>query len=869
MNNLNKIFNVNSDREYYRLMESFDLHPQVMFLIEDIAFNGLDVDTQRNQILSVLALNSDEAYLACKEQFSKRPSRPFKRTLKEAEQAFQELSLNDVMELNELVELVAKKCKNDKIAYQQLYQMLLKATSKNIANAFFNIAFNAENTDDNLKFNTDIVIDGKNLAQTIFPLKNSITSLLNSIKEPSKAVSESVQIVNEESLDNDLHATSSIIDNIDDVTTLEKIVKMIDERIINSRSTGEKNAYNTIKTNIIGRINKLKKNGINECIASNVVSAAVEEDTFDNMLNDLAKPTVINITVNKENGDLTVPEPSEDCCEDSSLINGVKTVQPVNISPNAIDAPQLRKPNQAMVASALSALSSHMNDVKSDSRENNLECLQTINTLLQQISDYFNNLLSESHNRKENGYRSAGFLNVKTNEIQWLKEGDTHSGKKTLKEFDDGWVRFGVAPTKKDFYCYVSSTNKAYFNNAIKVLNNVLSENLDYYQLEHFTDNYIDASRCKVSPNGKPLWESKYSPVLPKNVKRMLESGRATINNDGVLVIDEALLEARQHRPFFTYTFEAPDNQYLEFNGYKIGENSYDVDFLNGDYNYIATAEFTTDGAVEDTIEKSLLKKGYSENDWNIIEKEIINRINIANEDNQLNEETVYDRSWFEVEDGDYPKFTEDGVIIEDEQVDETCSAGATCAANVATIAQPVGKKKKRTVSEQMVVDMILSGNDVATIYKDCLYEFKNGYFYKNHALIQTKNPVEMVAYMEGEIDLPVLEGFLPEQMEMLLEDINSEQQEMSDMNLTPEQRQLKQKQEQNLDAQIQSGNEMKVSIEDEKDKSKLTTNQELVGVDDSDINNKKYVVKDPSTRKIKIVKSDQIKTDDQMNQQG
>ena len=207
--------------------------------------------------------------------------------------------------------------------------------------------------------------------------------------------------------------------------------------------------------------------------------------------------------------------------------------------------------------------------------------------------------------------------------------------------------------------------------------------------------------------------------------------------------------------------------------------------------------------------------------------------------------------------------------LQKEKEVDETCSAGATCAANVATIAQPVGKKKKRTVSEQMVVDMILSGNDVATIYKDCLYEFKNGYFYKNHALIQTKNPVEMVAYMEGEIDLPVLEGFLPEQMEMLLEDIDSNQQEMSDMNLTPEQRQLKQKQEQNLDAQIQAGNEMKVSIEDEKDKSKLTTNQELVGVDDSDINNKKYVVKDPSTRKIKIVKSDQIKTDDQINQQG
>lgn len=99
--------------------------------------------------------------------------------------------------------------------------------------------------------------------------------------------------------------------------------------------------------------------------------------------------------------------------------------------------------------------------------------------------------------------------------------------------------------------------------------------------------------------------------------------------------------------------------------------------------------------------------------------------------------------------------------------------------------------------------------------------------------------------------------------LDMMLEDINNPN-ELSDMDLTPEQRQLKQKQEQNLDSQLNAGANPKVSVEDSKDNNKIETNQELVGVDDTDINNKQYVVKNPATNKIKIVKSNQIKTNDE-----
>ena len=134
------------------------------------------------------------------------------------------------------------------------------------------------------------------------------------------------------------------------------------------------------------------------------------------------------------------------------LINGVQAVQPLTLSPTAIDAPILQKPDQASVVSALSALSSHLNDTKSDSRENNLECLQTINTLLNQISSYFNSLLSES---------------------------------------------------------------------------------------------------------------------------------KMKINNDGVMELNEADIFEHNAKPDFTYTFQTPDNHYIEFSGYKLNDNSYAVSYTH------------------------------------------------------------------------------------------------------------------------------------------------------------------------------------------------------------------------------------------------------------------------------------------------
>lgn len=877
MNQLYKLFNVKSDREYQKIMEQLDLTPYYMFKIEDIANNGQDLMEQRQSILSLLALTTGENYNFCKKQFNRTPRiKKLKENINTPNQ--QSLTLNDIMELNDLIDSVAKKCQHNKMAYQQLYQMIVKSTNKNIANAFFNMAFNAQNTDDNLKFNTDLVINGQNVAQTIYPLKTSIISALNSIQEPKKEQPVTESVLNEEQFIDTIKNIHLLFHKSNNENELENIIKLLDKKIVNSKSTKEKNTFNSIKTNVIAKLNKLKEN-INECLASNIVASAVEEDTFDGLLDSLTTPTVINITVNKETGDCenieTLPVLNNE--PNMNLVQGVQSVQPLTLSPTAIDAPILQKPNSASVVSAISALSSHVNDVKSDSRENNIECLQTINTLLNQISAYFNGILSESVGKlRVNGDGSLipFYLNVFSKKIilknenygdikpEWITDYPSVMPsvimfpyyKNFYQDVMNGWVCVSFNHgNKKDFKeCIIETVDKSFFQKAVNIIRE-FSNN----KIKTFFMVYWNMEKDSVCFADTISYEEK-------SIQEMLDTKDAEINKDGCLVLDESIVLEHSEKPYFTYTFKTPTNDYFEFNGYKIDDESFDIDLMDENYDYIVTSEFSKDGAKDNYIKKYFIENNLGKY-WTMIEKAIVDKINTAEEDNQMNEETVYDHSWYENESGDFPKRTKEGVIIEDEQVDETCSAGATCAGNVATISCPVGKKKKRKLSidESLLLTFVKEGRDCTSSFNGHHYMLKNGYLYKDDQLVKTKNLNEMVEFIQGNIDLPILEGFLPMHLDMMLEDINNPN-ELSDMDLTPEQRQLKQKQEQNLDSQLNAGANPKVSVEDSKDTNKIETNQELVGVDDTDINNKQYVVKNPATNKIKIVKSNQIKTNDE-----
>lgn len=854
MNQIFKIFNVKSEKELNNLLEELNLNYSDMFLIEDIASQNIPINEQRQQILDIIGINDKNIYEKCIKQFKKSGTRQLK------ENVMNNLTLNDIMELNDLIDLVASKC-SDKMLYQQIYQYIVKATSKNIANAFFNMVCNSKNNDSNLKFNTDLIIDGQNLAQLFFSMKENLISFINSLKENKtekvQEQKETTKLVENE-IDSTYNLLSDLINKNSDSSILQQAIKQIEEKIVSAKSIEEKNTLSKLKT-----MAETKLNQLNECLASNVVASAVEEDTFNGLLDEITKPTIINITVNKENGQM-----DEIPCQEVNCEKKLDIVQPVEICPTTVDQPILARPNKAELVSALTALNSHVNDIKSDSRDNNIECLQTINTLLNQISNYFNSTLSES----------------------------------------------------------------------------------------------------------------------------------VEINKDGVMVVDESVLCERNQKPCFTYTYQAPNGEYLEFTAYQIQPNMYDIDLMDGDYNYITTSDFNIDGAQDDNIIIALNKIDTNIN-WNEIESHLIHKISTCIDDYQLDEETVYDHSWYENDDGDFPKRTKDGIIIEnelstynriagvydinnqdfeelekgeehnlslkdyqngkirygiqptekygmicyitaidkgyaykamkkikqhykdinidtfnlefrtddgqkmfvkldsnlhqifenenvenftsedihnklekekqslkDESIEETCSAGATCAGSVAMVQQPIKKKKKNkaeSISENLFFNLLKNNINTAHKFNDDLFEYNNGYLFKNNKLVKTTNINEMIAYINGEINLPLIENILPNQMKYLMEEDSN----LSYSDISPEQRQLKQNTEQELDNSLQGQNTIDVSVENnDNNTSQIQNNQEVVGVDDSDIQNKQYILKDKTSGKYQVADASKIKIEDNTN---
>ena len=134
------------------------------------------------------------------------------------------------------------------------------------------------------------------------------------------------------------------------------------------------------------------------------------------------------------------------------------------------------------------------------------------------------------------------------------------------------------------------------------------------------------------------------------------------------------------------------------------------------------------------------------------------------------------------------------------------------------------------------------------------IFESK-GYLYIDNAILKATNKEAILEAIDDIyndcLETPVLEGFTPYQLEILMED---------DMNtntiITPEE---KKEQQDELDSQIQLNPNLKVGYTDE-NSSNVEDNQELVGVDDSDMNNKKYVVRDPQSGKVKVANASQIK---------
>lgn len=691
MNNLYNVFNVQSEHEFSKFFDKLNLSTNDLIAISEIAESAiLTLANKREQILEVLAGSSDGNYELCLEQFNKVQKQ---RVLKENN--IPSLNLNQVMELNQLVENVANKL-NIPNCIKGLYSLIKNKTNDKIAKTFIGMVQQSQVNNSELKFNTELQVNGQNLAMVIYQIKEPIEMFINSLKNPQKdnKSEQNSKSIQETKLNESFNQYEEIVRELDkivegttDINILSNIAQRINVLLTKAGNMNEANNIAKLKSTIDSKINELSNNSkIDECVAQDVVSTACGEDTFNGLLNSL-KPTMISITVNKETGDIeSNPCNNEECY--TELCNSAYPcpTQNMEISPTAIDAPILQKPNSAIVTSAITALSSHANDIKSDSRENNIENLETINTLIKQISEYFNTLLSENVEYKVG------------QKVMYRKNGTIY----VIRRIKDG-----------------------------------------FYDLK---DGYSNQT-------------------------------------------------------------------------YPVSKETLDTNFK----------------LLNESIEKT----------------------------KKLEEDTVFDHSWYEVEGQKYPKRTKDGV-----QIKETCSAGATCAGSVSGFAKPLGEKpKKRKKKSSIDVDMFkesinndidcaLNINGKTLAYR--LYEGK-GYLYIDNGIVKANDKNTILEaiddFYNNCLELPIYENVSPIMIDMLLED---------DLNtntvITPAE---KQKQEQELDNRIQSNPQMKVSVVDNKDTNTITDNQELVGIDDSDITDKKYVTRDPNTGKIKVVNSTQIKISD------
>ena len=303
MNNLYNVFNVQSEHEFSKFFDKLNLSTNDLIAISEIAENAtLTLANKREQILEVLAGSSDGNYELCLEQFNKVQKQ---RILKENN--FQSLNLNQVMELNQLVENVANKL-NIPNCIKGLYSLIKNKTNDKIAKTFIGMVQQSQVNNSELKFNTELQVNGQNLAMVIYQIKEPIEMFINSLKNPqkdnkaeqnSKSIQEAKLNESFNQYEEIVQELGNIVDSTTDINILSNIAQRINTLLTKAGNMNEANNIAKLKSTIDSKINELSNNSkIDECVAQDVVSAACGEDTFNGLLNSL-KPTMISITVNK------------------------------------------------------------------------------------------------------------------------------------------------------------------------------------------------------------------------------------------------------------------------------------------------------------------------------------------------------------------------------------------------------------------------------------------------------------------------------------------------------------------------------------------------------------------------------------------
>lgn len=206
------------------------------------------------------------------------------------------------------------------------------------------------------------------------------------------------------------------------------------------------------------------------------------------------------------------------------------------------------------------------------------------------------------------------------------------------------------------------------------------------------------------------------------------------------------------------------------------------------------------------------------------------------------------------------------------DELNETCSAGATCSASVALTPKSVGKIKRRKPKKESF-DLKLFKESIikdvpckSMINNHLLSYFKyNNKFYLGYdnGLIKTLDKNVMLEtidkiYNNEDYSDVLLEGYSCYEMDLLLEDENIESpDENMEQEKTPEEKEYEDELKQNI------GNTSKTySTPSAEDKNQIKNGQQIIGYDDVD---KKFILKGEDGKTIKV-DSRNIKMDESLD---
>ena len=637
------------------------------------------------------------------------------------------------------------------------------------------------------------------------------------------------------------------VDDVSDINVLKSIAERVNTLLGKVKNMNEANEIASLKTTIETKMNSLMdvKPSLEECcLATQVAQDVCGEDTFNGLL-DSVKPTVINITVNKEdNGILPCLDNCCDvpCCDvpcnDCGDTDIAPIVQPMNFEPTAIDAPILRKPNSAEVTSAITALSSHTNDIKSDSRENNLENLQTINTLLGQISNYFNTLLGESFNIGDKIANKKG-INDEVMEITDKYEKDGREVYDVKVDLGNGIKAVSKGLDVKDLEDKNEKIESLWDGEEDEQLDEETVYDHTWFEVEG--QKY--PKRTKNGVEGLPIKEmsnfEEFDSLIVENYRQY--AGILDLN-------DNSLFYLPQGEIHHNYIKESD-----VFNG--------KVRFGVAEYRGKVVGYISSDSREHMMKALKILKRELSSapiSYWMVEYFEDGQRVRMNIDDNGR---TVYENKndWF-------PAWGNVKKLV------ETCSAGACCAASVATVpSKPKKAKSKPRKQESFDVSLFkesvrndcpatLTINDKMVSYK--LVEGK-GYLYIDNGIVKTLDKDVMLETIDDVynncLDIDVLEGYNAYELNILLEDeMNSDMNDVDSVTtITPDE---KKKAQTELDNNLAQKPNAKINVVSSENNGEIHQNQEFIGIDDHDESNKKYIVKDPATGKITVADYNQIK---------